>query len=143
MKAPVMLPMCVIGVMSRNVSYGRSLRRLGLMVSALIATPKVWPSGAAATTACVPMTVPPPGWFSTTTGWPHSSESFCPIGRTIASVAPPASSGEIRRTGCVGLKLDCANDSEGAAATAAAPATNARRLRREEGWVMVSPWNLY
>ena len=40
---------------------GRSLRKLGLMVSALMTMPKVWPSGGAVAMAWVPITVPPPG----------------------------------------------------------------------------------
>jgi hypothetical protein len=39
--ATVTLPICVTGVSAVSVSYGRSLRRLGLIVSELIARPSV------------------------------------------------------------------------------------------------------
>src|SRR4028118_2377791 len=50
------------------------------------------------------MTVPPPGRLSTTTCCPHSSPSFAAIGRTTASVAPPACNGDMSLTGRGGLK---------------------------------------
>ena len=105
------------------------------MVSALIATPKVWPSGAACATACVPMMVPPPGRLSTTTGWPHSSASRAAMGRTMASVAPPASSGEISLTARVGRKADwaAAGRTRPPAATAATPTRSRRRKIGKQG----------
>jgi hypothetical protein len=36
-----------------------------------------------------------PAWFSTTTAWSSSSESFCPTTRATMSGAPPAGIGTI------------------------------------------------
>jgi len=52
--------------------------------------------------ALVPMMVPAPGLFSTTTGWPQRVDSWSAIRRPTMSVAPPGANGTIRRTGRVG-----------------------------------------
>lgn len=50
---------------------------------------KVWPSGLALATTSVPMMVPPPGLFSTTTGWPRTAASLSATMRAEVSVEPP------------------------------------------------------
>src|SRR6185503_9167959 len=49
-----------------------------------------------------------PALFSTITGWPHFSESFCPTTRGARSATPPAGNGTMMRTGRVG-QGSCAN----------------------------------
>src|SRR6201989_2140752 len=46
-------------------------------------------------TARVPSAPDAPGWFSTTTGWPHLALRFCAMMRAITSVPPPAANGTI------------------------------------------------
>src|SRR5262245_29812720 len=60
-----------------------------------------------------------PPRFSTSTGWPHFSPSFCAITRPRMSVVPPAAQGTIMRTGLFGK-----------ACAAACGAKNGRRTRR-------------
>src|SRR5882672_1835018 len=80
--------------------------------------PRVWPSGADLATYSVPTTVPAPGLFSTTTGWPHTSCIFADTRRPMMSVAPPGGNGTIRRTGRVGKV--CAPAAKDASAAASA-----------------------
>jgi hypothetical protein len=68
----------------------------GLIIS------RVWPSGAAFTTASVAILVPAPGRFSTTNCWPRRCDSHCAISRATISVEPPAAKPTMTRTGCVG-----------------------------------------
>ena len=49
----------------------------------------VWPSGFDLATISVPMMVPPPGLFSTITGWPSRAASFSETMRAEVSVDPP------------------------------------------------------
>jgi hypothetical protein len=62
----------------------------------------VWPSGGAFATRSMPMLPPAPARLSTTTAWPHFSDSFWPTIRASASDAPPGACGTTRRTGLVG-----------------------------------------
>src|SRR5260221_7528188 len=80
--------------------------------------PRVWPSGGDLATYSVPTTVPAPGLFSTTTGWPHTSCIFADTRRPMMSVAPPGGNGTIRRTGRVGKV--CAPAAKDASAAASA-----------------------
>src|SRR5262245_38951936 len=50
----------------------------------------------------MPMKVPPPGLFSTSTGWPTDCERFCPIARTVASSRPPTANGRMTWIGLLG-----------------------------------------
>ena len=50
----------------------------------------------------MPIEAPAPGTFSTTTGWPRISESFCATGRENESVGPPGGKGTIQRIGLLG-----------------------------------------
>src|SRR5882762_7420453 len=86
--------------------------------------PRVWPSGADLATYSVPTTVPAPGLFSTTTGWPHTSCIFAATRRPMMSVAPPGGKGTINRTGREGNV--CAFAARGD--SAAASATHRRRF---------------
>ena len=45
---------------------------------------------------------PPPGLFSTMTGWPRLSDSFWPNARAMMSLPPPAAKPTIRRIGLDG-----------------------------------------
>ena len=60
------------------------------------------PSGACFATYSEPMVPPAPPRFSTTTGCPSASESFCATGRPTTSRAPPGGNEMIIRTGRVG-----------------------------------------
>ena len=57
---------------------------------ALLPITKVYPSGAARATASAPTLPFAPTRFSTTTGWPRLSESFCATTRAARSEPPPA-----------------------------------------------------
>src|SRR5689334_21326830 len=50
----------------------------------------------------MPMLPAAPALFSTITGCPHFSESFCPTTRGARSATPPAGKGTMIRTGFVG-----------------------------------------
>ncbi|SPA34260.1 hypothetical protein CBM2637_B50034 [Cupriavidus taiwanensis] len=65
----------------------------------------VWPSGSARSMACIPITPPAPGRFSTTTGCPSCSESVLPSRRLVRSRMPPGELGAIRRKGRLAWKL--------------------------------------
>jgi hypothetical protein len=45
------------------------------------------------TKALVPMPPEAPGWFSTTTGWPHCSDRRWAMMRPSTSVPPPGANG--------------------------------------------------
>src|SRR5262245_15305306 len=87
---------------SFSVSFGMFCRRLGLMTCAVTTTPSVWPSAGDLATKSVPTTVPAPGRFSTSTGWPQTSCIFPATRRPMMSVAPPGGNGTTIRTGLVG-----------------------------------------
>ncbi len=46
--------------------------------------------------------VPPPGLFSTMTGWPSLAPSFSASTRLMMSAAPPGENGTTMRTGRLG-----------------------------------------
>ena len=70
----------------------------------------VWPSGGDFATASEPTTPPAPARFSTTTGWPRSSDIFGATRRVMMSVEVPAPKGTTTRTGRFGkaAALGCA-----------------------------------
>src|SRR5262249_29245782 len=45
---------------------------------------------------------PPPGLFSTMTGWPRLSDNFCPNTRAMMSLPPPAAKPTMRWIGLAG-----------------------------------------
>ena len=47
----------------------------------------------------MPIDAPAPGMFSTTTGWPSTSPSFCATGRENESVGPPGGNKRTHRIG--------------------------------------------
>ena len=63
---------------------------------------KVWPSGAARTSACVPTMVFAPGIASTTTFCPRRAESRSPMVLVSTSIAPPGLNGVISLIGLLG-----------------------------------------
>src|SRR3954469_4101211 len=63
-----------------------------------------------------------PGWFSTTTDWPHMSESFCATIRVKASEALPVDSGTMILTAFVGQLSAATNGDSKAKTTAVAKA---------------------
>ncbi len=63
-----------------------------------------------------------PGRFSTTTGWPTSSESLCPMTRAEISGAPPGGIGTIS---LIGREGNCAHE---ASENMAANASTVKRL---------------
>ena len=65
-------------------------------------TISVRPSGGALATTPAPIVPPAPARFSTYTGCPHISESFCPTVRARISVALPAVNGTMIFTGLPG-----------------------------------------
>src|SRR5690349_13711521 len=96
----------VTGARSLVASYG-SLYRLGLTLKVSGTISATWPSGALFATISVATMPEAPGRFSTTTGWPKLSESFCAMSRPMMSVEPPGEKPSIRRTVFVGYA--CAN----------------------------------
>src|SRR5262245_9642776 len=74
-----------------------------------------------------------PTWPAMTNGWPSRSDSHCAIRRATMSVAPPAASGTIRRTGRVGKA--CARAIRDAAGSAAAPAASCRTYLRSGSFI--------
>src|SRR5689334_3997173 len=64
-------------------------------------------------TAREPIAPEAPGWFSTTTGWPHLLLRLCAIMRASTSVPPPAANGTIILMACSGYSP--AEDGEPAA----------------------------
>src|SRR5688572_21866721 len=73
-----------------------------------------------------PMLPPAPVLFSTTTGCPHASLSFCPSRRATTSVVPPAANGTTIFTGFDGNA--CAAASAGAKARTAAARMRVQRV---------------
>jgi hypothetical protein len=74
-----------------------------MLVSELMPISRVDPLGAARATSSLPMIVPPPARFSTTTGWPRNSASLGAITRAEKSVPPPGEVGTMRRTALDGV----------------------------------------
>src|SRR6266436_1366145 len=68
----------------------------------LAPTRSVVPSGCALATYSVATIAPPPGLFSTITGWPRSSDSFCPKTRAMMSLPPPAAKPTMMWMGLLG-----------------------------------------
>src|SRR3954471_4147175 len=89
-----------------NGSFGYITR---LVATGTPPTRIVWPSASERTTASMPMLVPAPGRFSTSTGWPRPSDSGADSARARMSTVPPAAAGTTRRTGFDGKP--CANAS--------------------------------
>jgi hypothetical protein len=88
-------------------------------------TNRVLPSGAARTTASVPMLPEAPARLSTTTGRFSRSESLGPMVRAIRSMPVPGVNGTIRRSGA-SVVWACTRPEPDHAATA----ISASRLRR-------------
>lgn len=85
------------GTKSATGSYGSFLCSVALIASGvLVPTSKVYPSGAAFATEAVPVTMPAPVRFSTTTGLPRRAANACPNIRPRTSTAPPAATGTTR-----------------------------------------------
>src|SRR6185503_16344494 len=72
-----------------------------------------YPSGGDFATRSAPILPPAPALFSTTTGWPHASETFCAMTRAKVSAMPPTANGTTILMGLEGY------------ACASAPAENA------------------
>ena len=72
------------------------------MVKVFTVTISVWPSGGAFATKSVPMLPLAPALFSTTTAWPHFSESFGAMTRARMSMPVPGEKGTISVTGRLG-----------------------------------------
>src|SRR3979490_1192125 len=68
----------------------------------------VYTSGSALKTYSAPMLPAAPARFSTTTGWPHLSDSFSPIMRGMTSALPPAGEGATILTALFGYACACA-----------------------------------
>src|SRR6266404_69276 len=95
------------------------------MAMLLAPTRSVVPSGAALATYSVATIAPPPGLFSTITGWPRLSDNFCPKIRAMISLPPPAAKPTMMWIGRVGYFAG----SSWAEAGAIAPAINATNQR--------------
>src|SRR4029077_3126242 len=67
------------------------------MVTSMAAN-NVYPSGGILATRAAAMAVLAPGWFSITTGWPHTSLNRCASTRARMSVGPPGGNGTMIRT---------------------------------------------
>src|SRR2546430_216929 len=84
------------------------------------------------------MLPPAPGLFSTTTCWPHISESRAPTMRPIESMPPPGVNGTTRRTKRVGQA--CANAGRSARLGASTHAAETPITRRRVSMYLLSPW---
>src|SRR5262249_49334692 len=112
-----LLAIAVIGVKSSTRSNEACLFWMRSMVCATeMATPMVWPSGAARLSAPMPSAPDAPARFSTTTGWRRLSLSFCPIARALMSPAPPGGFGTMMRIARVSCA--CAHSAKRASAQA-------------------------
>ena len=78
------------------------------------------PSGADLTMACVPITPPAPGWFSTTTGCPSAFETAGLVARVIVSTPEPVAIGQDEAHGPIRLREDGCGDRPAAPAARAA-----------------------
>src|SRR3954466_7909182 len=65
---------------------------------------------------------PPPGLFSTMTGWPRLSDNFCPYTRAMISLPPPALKPTMMWIGRVGYFAGCSCASADVVASAIDPA---------------------
>ena len=120
---------CVTGAKSFTGSYGSLLNSQGLMpCEAVVAMPRVSPSGAALATALTPMLPPAPGRFSTMTV-PSAGFTASARMRAVMSIGPPAPNGTTMR---VTLSVWA---SAGAASVAARA-----RVRRCRRVFTVCPW---
>ena len=79
----------MMAVKSRTGSKGSRGISGGFITCAVAAISSVWPSGAARATTSVPMALPAPGRFSTTTGWRQVSNSAAASERARMSDGPP------------------------------------------------------
>jgi len=87
---------------SRSVSNGRRLRNTACEVKLGPIIKTEYPSAGWRKTYSVPMTVPPPGRFSTTTFCPNAVCMRCARMRAVTSNEPPAGNGTTMRTGFAG-----------------------------------------
>src|SRR5215510_13934211 len=69
----------------------------------------VYPSGSALATDAAPMVPPAPVRFSTTTAWPSRAASWSETVRAMMSMALPAVTGTITRSGLLGQACACAS----------------------------------
>src|ERR1700741_2099678 len=89
----------VTGVRSLIGSKGNFACRLGVTLKLGETIKRGEPSGGAFATKSVAMTMPAPGRGSTTTGWPHESESLFATARaTVSPVLPPGANAVTIRT---------------------------------------------
>ena len=70
-----------------------------------------------------------PDLFSATTCWPQISERWAATIRAVASIPPPAASGQTMRTNCVGHLSACAASGRAVAAIAIPLMKSRRRMR--------------
>src|SRR6218665_331910 len=98
-----------MGVKALSVSWGSDFISTGLTACDPTTNSNVWPSGAARATVLEPITPLAPVRLSTTTDWPHGSDTRCAIRRPTMSVPPPAEYGTTSVTALLGYLAPCAN----------------------------------
>src|SRR5579862_7767592 len=95
--------MLMIGVKSLIGSYVTVGSIAGAVaIVDTVATPRLYPSGAAFAVSVAPITPPAPARFSTTIGCPKAAWTFALVTRATMSVVPPGAKGTTSLTGRLG-----------------------------------------
>src|SRR6267143_4225665 len=115
---------------SRTGSYGSARLRAAVAGCAPESSTSVWPSGGDFASASFASSPAPPGRFSTTTGWPRRSESFCPRRRLTRSLPEPGGEPTRKRTGLTGYVCEIVSPAASAAKTASIVAVNSMFISR-------------
>src|SRR6267143_149543 len=115
---------------SRTGSYGSARLRAAVAGCAPESSTSVWPSGGDFASASFASSPAPPGRFSTTTGWPRRSESFCPRRRLTRSLPEPGGEPTRKRTGLTGYVCEIVSPVASAASAASIAAANLMFISR-------------
>src|SRR6266853_6357572 len=115
---------------SRTGSYGSARLRAAVAGCAPESSTSVWPSGGDFASASFASSPAPPGLFSTTTGWPRRSESFCPRRRLTRSLPEPGGEPTRKRIGRAGYCCAIVSAEASAASAASIAAANLTFISR-------------
>jgi hypothetical protein len=121
------MPISATGRRSFSGSYGSFFTSVTLAAKLLATVTKLVPSGGDLATLSTPITVPAPGLFSTTMGWPSALATSVQTRRVTKSVVPPGGKGTTTRKGRVGQACACNAPGRAARAVATPAACNSRR----------------
>src|SRR5262245_34594703 len=95
-----------IGSKSLTGSYGNFINATLIARALLLARQIEYPSGGAFATSPTLIVVPPPGRFSTSTGWPRPFDMSCARSRPRKSTTPPGGYGTTSLIGRAGYVWD-------------------------------------